>query len=267
MRHFVVPGFQRCGTTTLTLLADEHPAIRMARPFRPEPKFFLSPRSAEDYPAYLERFFAARGEETVLGEKSTSYSDELSVPARLECLLPGFRAVFLLRDPIARALSNYSFSRDNGLEDLDLGKVILGAVSAQEDTPRQRAVALVSYLAFSRERDIPATVVETLARETKSILEPVKHTEQVHSAKAKNYMEVASLVSSLEGRVNRGESNRLIVAYSRNLLYSLLPNALVATKPHELHKFLEDIWSRLDLDNETLEEPCAPPGTGKGGSE
>jgi len=168
-------------------------------------------------------------------------------------------------DPLDRLVVARGLS--DKLEDLDLGKVILGAVSAQEDTPRQRAVALVSYLAFSRERDIPATVVETLARETKTILEPVKQTEQVHSAKAKNYMEVANLVSSLEGKVNRGESNRLIVAYSRNLLYSLLPNDLVATKPHELHKFLENIWSRLDLDNETLEEPCAPPGTGKGGSE
>ena len=39
--HFVIVGAQRSGTTYLYGLLDEHPEIEMARPVRPEPKFFL----------------------------------------------------------------------------------------------------------------------------------------------------------------------------------------------------------------------------------
>ena len=39
--HFLVIGAQRCGTTYLRTLLDEHPSIVMATPARPEPKVFL----------------------------------------------------------------------------------------------------------------------------------------------------------------------------------------------------------------------------------
>ena len=39
--HFFIIGAQRSGTTYLYHLLDEHPEICMARPLRPEPKFFL----------------------------------------------------------------------------------------------------------------------------------------------------------------------------------------------------------------------------------
>jgi hypothetical protein len=41
--HFVIPGAQRSGTTLLWRLLDQHPEIQMARPLRPEPKYFLDP--------------------------------------------------------------------------------------------------------------------------------------------------------------------------------------------------------------------------------
>ena len=40
-RHFFIAGAQRSGTTYLYRLLDEHPEIEMAKPERPEPKFFL----------------------------------------------------------------------------------------------------------------------------------------------------------------------------------------------------------------------------------
>jgi len=39
--HFFVVGAQRSGTTYLYNVLDEHPQIFMAKPVRPEPKFFF----------------------------------------------------------------------------------------------------------------------------------------------------------------------------------------------------------------------------------
>ena len=42
IRHLLVIGAQRCGTTYLHTLLDAHPQITMARPANPEPKVFIS---------------------------------------------------------------------------------------------------------------------------------------------------------------------------------------------------------------------------------
>ena len=38
---FIIGGAPRSGTTWLYWLLDRHPAVHMARPLAPEPKFFL----------------------------------------------------------------------------------------------------------------------------------------------------------------------------------------------------------------------------------
>ena len=38
---FIIAGAPRCATTWLSTLADLHPSLAMAKPVRPEPKFFL----------------------------------------------------------------------------------------------------------------------------------------------------------------------------------------------------------------------------------
>ncbi len=76
-RHLLVVGGQRCGTTYLHGLLDEHPEIAMARPARPEPKVFLSDElSGRGLEWYRSTYFAHATDEKVLGEKSTSYLED-----------------------------------------------------------------------------------------------------------------------------------------------------------------------------------------------
>lgn len=113
--HFLIAGAQRSGTTFLYELLDQHPEIEMARPLRPEPKFFLR----DDEPLRLDRYeqlFGHKLAARVRGEKSTSYMEQGKVASKAAALLPGLKAVFVLRDPVERALSNYRFSVDNGVE-------------------------------------------------------------------------------------------------------------------------------------------------------
>lgn len=120
--HFVIAGAQRSATSWLYDMLDHHPRITMARPLRPEPKYFLRD-GPDDAAAYRGEFFAgARG--GVLGEKSTSYIEHPSAAMRIARCLPGARVVFMLRDPVERAISNWRFSVANGLEPLPLDEAL-----------------------------------------------------------------------------------------------------------------------------------------------
>jgi hypothetical protein len=140
-----VIGAQRCGTTWLHDRLAAHPEIAMARPARPEPKVFLStdPVDPGDYRA---RFFGHAGDATLLGEKSTSYLESETAPDRVAETLAEPQIVVQLRDPVARAVSNWSFSRDHGVEQRSLTEA-LGANLAGP-LPWDRAASSVSPFAY-----------------------------------------------------------------------------------------------------------------------
>ncbi len=124
-RHLLVIGGQRCGTTGLQVLLDAHPDITMARPARPEPKVFMSEDlAARGLDWYEQTYFAHATTETLLGEKSTSYLEDGASAARAASVLGSADIVVQLRDPVARAVSNWRFSSGHGLEDRPLEQAL-----------------------------------------------------------------------------------------------------------------------------------------------
>jgi hypothetical protein len=117
-RHLLVIGAQRCGTTFLSSMLDAHPQITLAQPARPEPKVFLSDaalRLGRD--GYRSAYFAHATGEDLLAEKSTSYIEVPEAADRARQVLGSETdIVAVLRDPVARAVSNWRFSTENGLE-------------------------------------------------------------------------------------------------------------------------------------------------------
>jgi Sulfotransferase domain len=125
IRHLLVVGAQRCATTYLHSLLDAHPDITMARPARPEPKFFLAPDSeVRGLDWYRGVYFSHATSESLLGEKSTSYLEDAKAARRAASVLGRAEIVVLLRDPIVRAVSNWRFSTANGLEDRPLAQAL-----------------------------------------------------------------------------------------------------------------------------------------------
>jgi len=117
--HFFVVGAQRSGTTYLFRALDAHPEIEMAKPGRPEPKYFLQrDELAIDREDYERRYFATSTTAKVRGEKSTSYLCSPVAAQRIHAVYPNARIVMVLREPVARALSNHRFSTVNGFESL-----------------------------------------------------------------------------------------------------------------------------------------------------
>lgn len=121
--HFFVIGAQRSATTYLCHMLDQHPDITMARPLRPEPKYFLREPYHFDIAAYRKEFFPGAVTHW-LGEKSTSYIEHPRAAKRIAAALPDARILCLLRDPVERAISNYRFSVANGLESLSLQEAL-----------------------------------------------------------------------------------------------------------------------------------------------
>ena len=117
---FIIGGAPRSATTWLSRLADAHPDIAMAKPTRPEPKFFLIDEIYERGLEYYYRtWFDPLPPGRVLGEKSTNYLENLNVAERIRQCVPDVKLVFIVRNPVDRAYSNFLWSTENGLESLD----------------------------------------------------------------------------------------------------------------------------------------------------
>lgn len=117
---FIIGGGARCATTWLHHTLDLHPGVHMAQPFVPEPKFFYVDEVFQrgvDY--YYRTWFAGVPEGLAAGEKSTAYLESPVVPARMHAVLPEIKLVFILRNPVYRAFSNYLWSVTNGKETED----------------------------------------------------------------------------------------------------------------------------------------------------
>lgn len=124
-RHFLIIGAQRCGTTYLRRLLAEHPDVAMAEPARPEPKVLLDPAEVEKgLESYRATYFPHAREGQLLGEKSTSYLEVAAASTAARHLLGDPLVLVQLRDPVARAVSHWSFSTEQGREKRSLGEVL-----------------------------------------------------------------------------------------------------------------------------------------------
>ncbi len=106
--EFIIGGAPRSGTTWLYELLDRHPDVHMAKPVKPEPKFFLrDDEYGKGLEYYANRWFADVEDGKIAGEKSTDYLESPSAAARIARDLPHVKLIFVLREPVARAYSNY----------------------------------------------------------------------------------------------------------------------------------------------------------------
>ena len=123
---FIIGGAPKCGTTSLHFILDQHPGIGLPEdeihyfdaddPIT-HPDFFFRERGelihydnrAENVD-FRDRYaakFAPFADLPLVGEDSTTYLFSAVAPSRIRALVPEIRLVFMLRDPVARAYSQY----------------------------------------------------------------------------------------------------------------------------------------------------------------
>ena len=111
---FFVIGAPKAGTTSLHAYLARHPQVSMTRV--KEPFVFAGEGWAERLPAYGELLDAeapARGESSTVYSQYPHFGD---VPARIAAAVPDARFIYLVRDPVDRALAHYRQRVANGDE-------------------------------------------------------------------------------------------------------------------------------------------------------
>ena len=144
----------------------------MAKPVKPEPKFFLiDDLYAKGLEHYSRTWFAAAADAVVAGEKSTDYLESARAAERIARDIPGVKLVFILREPASRAYSNYLWTRMNGLEAEDF-QTALGLEPERERALPHRLRFARPYAYFSRGLylDLLQPYLDRFAREQMLVL-------------------------------------------------------------------------------------------------
>jgi hypothetical protein len=103
---------------------------------------------------YEATYFAHATTESLLGEKSTSYLEDVDAAGRASAVLGAADIVVSLRDPVARAVSNWRFSSANGFEQRPLEQALADNLAGPADWDRSRtSVSPYAYLERGRYAD------------------------------------------------------------------------------------------------------------------
>lgn len=169
---FIVGGAPRAGTTWVYELLDRHPGVYMAKPLKPEPKFFLvDDLYRKGLRHYSDTWFAAADPALIAGEKSTDYLESAAAAERIARDLPKVKLVFILREPADRAFSNYLWTRMNGLETESFETALRMEDERERNLPERLKFARpYSYFSRGLYADLLQPYVERFPREQLLVL-------------------------------------------------------------------------------------------------
>ncbi|BBH70489.1 hypothetical protein ACTI_71740 [Actinoplanes sp. OR16] len=157
---FLIAGVPKAGTTALHAALVRHPGLFL--PAVKEPKFFLSdgppptvggPGDVQTYQEHVwrrddyEALFEPAPVGTLRGEATPFYLYDRSAHERIAKLIPDVKLIFLLRDPVDRAHSNWTHLWVAGLEEK---AAFLEACHAEEDRKAAQWADFWHYISLGR---------------------------------------------------------------------------------------------------------------------
>jgi hypothetical protein len=164
----VIGGAPRSGTTFLCELLAKHPCVYVARPFIPEPKVCMTPHPDGDA-GLLQRyagFFSSAPPQAVRVEKTSYYLENVDARERLVRILPETKFIFILREPVERAYSNWIRSRLNGLETLPFEEAVQREAGPEYPLPPNQSYARpFDYLSRGRYGTLIERWIKAVGRE------------------------------------------------------------------------------------------------------
>ena len=228
---FLVPGFSKCGTTSLCNLLNLHPDIYI--PEEKEPMFFIH-REYESHWEHYTAYFSSSKKHCKLGEGSTFYTaidHEREARARILLHYPDIRIILIARDPINRIESSFREFHHSGPRfaldtPYDLHHALVELPALIGDTSFWSR--LNNYKAHMDEANIHILLLEELETQ------PEKELRKCFA-----FLGVDSQISlsTLTTRLNTGESK----LYDTRLLRWMRAKGLV-TPPHT-----EELFNRQNV--------------------
>ncbi len=124
--NFLIAGTGNAGTSFLLSALMPHPDIYVPKYMRPEPHyFFYNDHYGKGLQWYSDKWFSEYKGQKAIGERSSSYLFGSNCAKRIAADFPNMKLVFILRNPIERAWSNYRFTVLNGLENLSFKDAVI----------------------------------------------------------------------------------------------------------------------------------------------
>lgn len=166
---FLIIGAMKCGTSTLQAQLAAQPGIFMTTP--KEPNFFSDDAIFSRGLAWYEGLFAAALPGDLKGEASTHYAKLPTHPdalARLAAVLPAPKLIYLIRNPLERAVSHY-------IHEWSMGKMSGNIETAFIDHPELVAYGcygcqIEHYVRTFGAKAILLTSLETMTAEPQHVL-------------------------------------------------------------------------------------------------
>jgi hypothetical protein len=112
---FLILGAPKSGTTSLAAWLDARDDVLV--PPQKELHFFSRDDRWEQGLDWYSPYFEPAGDR-LAGEATPNYLDDPKAPERIAATAPGARLIAILRDPVDRAWSHYSYDRDLALNEV-----------------------------------------------------------------------------------------------------------------------------------------------------
>ncbi|WP_293356392.1 thioesterase domain-containing protein [Microcoleus sp. CAWBG51] len=111
---FIIPGFMKCGTTSLYSYLSTHPQVL---PTVDKELWFFSYLFEQGIDYYLAHFPSiSNSTNYITGEASPIYISSPSIAKKIIALFPKMKFIILLRNPINRAFSSYYYQNQTSCE-------------------------------------------------------------------------------------------------------------------------------------------------------
>ena len=124
---FIIAGGAKCGSTTLVGVLNQNPEIFLqpaTSTLGCEPHFFeRDPKYAKGIEYYSKNYFNDANPNQVIGEKAPNYCAKW-VPKRIAKHLPDVKLIFIFRNPIERAYSQWKMYTIRGAEPYSFEKAL-----------------------------------------------------------------------------------------------------------------------------------------------
>lgn len=152
-----------------------------------------------------------------------------------------WRKLLQISDPLERCTEGLCMGK--AVADEHASQLVLDAIAVQPDSASRAAVALAIYGTLHRHRNFRATVFETIAQETRSVLQPGSSSHHPDGCSRGRYRQVKHLCDELLQATDSADSTRN--SYAANLLQGCLPDGYETLTPRKVLDLFTKTWDRL----------------------
>lgn len=261
---FMIIGAQKCGTTSLANQLADHPSVCFCA--EKEPGYF---NQAGDWRAGLAAYHALYAPEPgqICGEASTFYTffpEHLATHEHLFEYNPDLKLIYIMRQPVERALSHYTH---NLVRNLDTRPPDVALFAGPDYVNRSRyGVQIRPYLELFGPDNILLLLFEEYVRDQLAVLQQIAgflnidpdpftnaDTEAQHKSVGEPYLKYDSVRTFVKTPVFQRLRAMVPAAIRQPVRHRLLSNTL-ETKPELTPQTRQALWRLVEDDVLTIEK-------------